>query len=640
MLKIVIVNSMNAEITYSLSVNVTTNQTSFLANCIIDIIKSENLNKAAVLLTANNKDADVESDPINRLMYENIPVVIKDHLNETYENDSEENNLYAIINFDTCESLSNFNYNTINYKIKYLMIYSADPNDCDPDWSGIGMYVNQHDVVFLFKDVKEFHFYTLLPEVDKDTCEMKKEMELTKINACNNGKMEHRTVFPEKGYTDMKGCELKIGLASLYPFSMFENKFSYKDNDVIAKANGSDIAILEIIAEYINACLEYHFIYRSEENPYIQSDFLKLVLNGRLDALAGGLYRIYGDIVEYSGIYQRQGVIWVYTAEREHRNWINFISKLHGIYWFFLFYGFYCVVWNFIRYFDGSTVSISKTILHAWGALIGASSLQEARSLKQCIVNLSYLILSIYLSCYIGIHMFSFLTINSPPEFFRTTEEVYESGRVAYLNSPTKYFIQDPKYVNFANKSEDCDSFVDCEEKTLANKGMTLVIDGLFYPYQLATTINYEARVLRTTENILTVYHEMIIRKGHPITKKFQKVIERLFEAGICEKLYLEAIGISVVARAKAANENMMHNSYACLTGCSITLNQVAGVFYLWLFGCFASCCVFVLELLLKRQLPLRTVQPRHLKLYERDTYENFSGRSLMSYSNNSKLRF
>lgn len=90
----------------------------------------------------------------------------------------------------------------------------------------------------------------------------------------------------------------------------------------------------------------------------------------------------------------------------------------------------------------------------------------------------------------------------------------------------------------------------------------------------------------------------MIINKKSPLVKKFQKVIERLFEAGITVHLFEDAIGITKVDKAMSATRNIVANSYSCQEGCSINFEQISGAFYLLGIGCGLAITLFILELL------------------------------------------
>ncbi|XP_026315923.1 uncharacterized protein LOC113227244 [Hyposmocoma kahamanoa] len=396
----------------------------------------------------------------------------------------------------------------------------------------------------------------------------------------------------------MKNCTIKAGLTSMYPLSIIEEK-SLKNYDILENPTGSDVELIKTIAETINAGVIFYYMDRSEYIPYRDRDYIKLIINGTLDICAGGLYRNFENIVAYSGAYEQQGVVWIYTVERMGHTWSNLIKTMQGLHIFFLFYICYSIVWNIFLYFNGQALNWSSTFLYSWGALFGSSSLQDAINFKQRFLNIVYLIMCIYLSIFVGVQLYTFLTILGPPEILYTVEDVHQSGRTPYLNPMGKYFLQDKKFVTFANTSKDCDSFELCIEEMLQNKGLTIVTDSIFVPIQLKTIVNDEARLLKITEDVVIVNHEMIIRKNSPMVAIFQKKLNRLFEAGICKKLFLDNIGILAVARTKKAIHNIMHNSYSCRMGCSITFSKCSGIFYLWMISCFISCCVFVIEILM-----------------------------------------
>ncbi|CAD0202768.1 unnamed protein product [Chrysodeixis includens] len=554
----------------------------------------------------DNKESDFIKQLINNLNRNNVPLAI---LEDVIDHDEESQDLYinffTIAFFDSCDDAIQFNYKNVN-NIKYLIIIS-DPNskNCGKSLQGIKEIVGEFDVTFViqdfFNDINKI--YTIFPYKDKNTCEMVHK--LTHINTCVNGSLETQNVFPMKTPTNFNKCPLRIGMATLFPFSTIKDHDTLKSYDLLKETQikGSDLEMLKVIGKHFNASLELRYVNRSEENPYVDTELLKFLFNNSLDLCAGGLYRIYGDVVAYSGIYSRQDVLWIYYGQRSERSWNNLIRKMYSSYIFLIFYFCYTIIWYLICEFDGNSVSFTNTLLYGWGALVGATSVQEPKSGKQKIINLMYLILCIYLSAFVSIQLYSYLTIQEPPQIFKTNDEVMESGRVAYLKPITKYFNRDEKYLRFADKSEDCTSFMDCMDKTIEYNGLTIVLQSHYFVMQAMTTVDDEARILRASENVLTVYNEMLIRKNSSLVGKIQKIIPRLFEGGITRKQFIEAIGLQAVAKAGIAYSNTITNSYSCQAGCTITMKQIAGAFHIWLLGCGLSCFFFVIEVLNKRKI-------------------------------------
>ncbi|XP_030032069.1 uncharacterized protein LOC115448694 [Manduca sexta] len=474
-------------------------------------------------------------------------------------------------------------------KIKYLIIVPDHlETECKDDFIDVGNKVAYYDVTFIFNNNEEedntetYTISTFIREVDEATC---KEIVhgFININNCQNGILESNIVFPNKNPTNIKNCPLNIGMGTLYPFSIIQDRDILKTFDKLneSQIRGSDLELVKIAAKQFNATLNYNYVRKKEENPIGQYDFIPFIMNGSLDICAGGFYRIYGDVVSYSGIYARQAVKWMYTADRKDKSWQNLVHKVNGLYIFIIYYVAYSCVWWLIRKFDKQSVSATTTLIFAWGALVGAGSLQDTRSLKQKIVNLMYLIMCLHLSAYIAAQLYSFYTISEPPERLETINDIMESGRPTYLVPVVKYFVIDENFRKYANQSKECDTFYDCFEKSLIYKGMTLLLHAFFANYQAKSAVGDEARILCTTQNVLTVYYEMLIRKNSPYVSKYQDIIVRLFEAGIPEKLYIEAIGLTVVGRAESASKNIIANSYSCQTGCTVTIRQLDGAFYI-----------------------------------------------------------
>lgn len=592
-----------------------TNKYNTITNCIIAISNRELFFRPTVAILDQTSEGNEENAFINELIDKltenNIPqLILKDVLNE--ESHDLHINSVTVAFFNTCEDVKKFDFTRVDKDMRFLIIISHSTNDgCVEKLEHIGERVSKHAVTFIIQDYQtdQNAIVTIFSKIDGNTCEEVVDKP-TRINTCVNGTIEDEEIFPTKNFENLNKCPFRVGMATLFPFATIPNVESLNDYDYIdlQDIKGSDFEIMKIITDYFNATLEIHYIYRREANPYANKGWMKFLLNGSLDVCAGGLYRIYGDVVEYSGVYVRQSVFWVYYAQRADRSWENLVSKLNDVYYFFIFYITYSFVWCLISLFDRESVSLITTLLNGWGALVGATSLQDARSNKQKFLNLMYLIMCIYSSAYISMQFYSFLTIRPPPHLLKTNSDVMTSGRTPYLMNTSKYFVQEEKYTKFADTSEDCVTFDDCAEKTLKYNGLTVILQGNFYIFQAMTAVQDEARVLRATENMLTVYNEMILRKNSPLVARFQSVMQRLFEAGITRRLFNEGIGISWVAKSTSANTNMVTSSYSCQAGCSITLMQFAGVFYAWIFGCVISCLIFLIEIMIKREKRLEFV--------------------------------
>ncbi|CAG4987445.1 unnamed protein product [Parnassius apollo] len=538
-----------------------------LAKCLGAVVSTEEYRNPTVIIIEYDIIYSVSKNLQNMgiltkvLSDECVPQIIIQnfqHLNETAKKFGG-SNILVVIFVNKCEISERLDVTVFDIKLKYLIIINEDEN-CNMDLEKFGRTLQHYDATFISQSENYtlYKFQTIIPEIDESTCDYNVKVKLTTINICVNGTLGKSVIFPAKEINNLKGCPFHVGMATLYPYSIIENKESLQNLQQIneSQIRGSDYEIMKIIAYYFNASLNIYYIYKEDGGAFLHHEFISNLLNGSLDACAGGLYRVYGDSVSYS-------VIWILFCN-----------------------------------FDRLNVSWRDTFLYSWGVLIGAASLQDSTTLKQKILNLFYLILCIHLTAYISVQLYSFYTIQGPPQTFKTNDEVIESDKTPYLIYDTKFFVEDAKYIAFANTSLNCSEFRDCEYKTISNKGLTIIPEGYFYPFQASTAVENEARLLRVPESIIVTYHEMVVRNDSPFVSKFRYIVTSLFEAGICDRLYLEEIGLLILAKAKNANENIMANSYRCESGCAITIKQIAGAIYVWIFGCAISLIVFVIELI------------------------------------------
>ncbi|KAL0821504.1 hypothetical protein ABMA28_004968 [Loxostege sticticalis] len=584
----------------NLTNHVEDNSEKLLGNCVLNTIRN-NFRTTPTIIINEKKTINEEFDKY--FVTGDFPRIVSEDNFNTSSIYMQEGYILSITYIDDCETLSSLKDQTIEGPIKYLVIIlNYSEARCIKTLQTVGHNTSMYDVTYIVKINNDYSILTYMPEINVTTCTLQYDSPPTILSTCSSNKRFN--AFPSKKIQNYMGCPFKVGMASLFPFSTFTNKselYIYKPLEE-DEVHGSDVEILKIMADIFNFTLDMHFIFSAEKNPVVAVRYIDFLLNGSLDLCAGGLYRIYGDLVDYSGVYGRQAIIWMYAAKRDTRSWQGLVGKVNGLYLFVIFYFVYTIIWQLFCMFDKQSVSLGRMLIHTWGALIGTSSLVEGKTLKQKILNLMYLVMCIHLTAYVNIQMFSFLTIASPPTIYKTNTDILQSGLRPYLMMRMKYFMSDKSYEAFANTSADCESFSDCEEKTLKLNGVTVVIDGQFVALQAETAVNDEAITLSTHENLLTVYHEMLLRKDVPIIKSFQKMMVRLRESGISDRLYDEAIGILTKSKSENAAKNMMGHSYSCKTGCSITLAQSAGAFYVWMIGCGLSFCIFVIEGLGKRE--------------------------------------
>lgn len=78
-----------------------------------------------------------------------------------------------------------------------------------------------------------------------------------------------------------------------------------------------------------------------------------------------------------------------------------------------------------------------------------------------------------YLSFYISMQLYVFLTIQMPPELLKTNEDIMKSGRTPILNPIRKNITFDSRYIKYSEFFLECGDVIDCQDKVLLHKGMT-----------------------------------------------------------------------------------------------------------------------------------------------------------------------
>ncbi|XP_050665081.1 uncharacterized protein LOC126965489 [Leptidea sinapis] len=575
-----------------------------LIECVMQITSFEMNYKPTILLL--NSPLNFNEAFIREVNFKKIPVISVDKLESEHKIDG---SVLVVIYTENCEDFVQLNHK-FSENHKYLIITQEPKNKC-------GEVSKNTSIPFIMRDItcvtkvnngSSYIIKTATVEIEDKTCNIVDQPIFKEINSCNSGFLKiNQSVFPKKNLRNFRKCNFNVGMGTLSPYATMEKKHLFYNLASINLSNisGSDVELIKIIADHFNSTLKVYYIMKDEENRFAHNEFIKFLLNGSLDVCAGGLYRIYGDVVDYSGVYTRQAIVWAYGVERDTRSWQSFLHKIKDLYFFLIFFGFYVAMSWIFYVINRQHVDIKDTILYSWGAFLGTTSLLRVETMKQKVLDAFFLYMSIHFAAYMSVQLYSYLTIQGPPTLYHTIDDLMSSETKPYLRFSAKYFIDDKRYEAYANTSGSCDNFTHCEEVILKNKGATVLIDGYLPSFQADTATNGEANVLRVSEDILFIYHEMAIRKNSYFVESFQKALSSLFEAGICQKLYNDAIGITVLDKASATSKNMMSNSYSCQVGCEITLVQLAGIFYIWLIGCCLSCLVFIAELALGRHLKL-----------------------------------
>ncbi|XP_061719391.1 uncharacterized protein LOC133526695 [Cydia pomonella] len=299
-----------------------------LIECVVDLTQITIIFSPTILILesdTDDKDDIFYSKIIETFAKRDIPITIQDKDNHDVNQtlDVYDGNVIVIVNFENSEALFDFEIEPTDKRVKYLVIISDITEDLKLQ-AFVQRYIDR-DITFIIPDPKdEKHYVITFPKTMNDkTCQLMEKFEPNIINICLNGTLDKEVIFPELIKANFRNCSLRVGMATMFPFSKIPNEHELKNYDLIPEIEGSDVEIIKIIANYFNASIIWHYLRREQQNPYTNTEYTEFIFNGSVDVSAGGLYRIYGDRVSYSGIYTMQAVIWIYAAHRPGRSWVN-----------------------------------------------------------------------------------------------------------------------------------------------------------------------------------------------------------------------------------------------------------------------------------------------------------------------------
>ncbi|XP_059057823.1 uncharacterized protein LOC131851350 [Achroia grisella] len=541
---------------------------------------------------------------MGKLVENNIPRVVIGDINSV-ESSKEmlkyKESLVCFLYFDDCESLFGFNITIIDKPTRYILVLDYyEKNRCDSVWKYLGRTAAMSNVIIITKDYMDntYKILTFMPKINPRKCILEERIKPKQVGACNSV-LDSSKLFPIKKPKNFYKCPFKVGVRNYKPFFIINNTTDLKFMDIIKpnddRLGGIDLKILKILAIYLNATLQMHYLKHLMEPEYVTP-----LLNGSLDANAGGFYRIYGNVIEYSPNYGTQMLFWAYSVVRSH-SWHGIICKLDLLFLFFLFYLYYSIIWYVLCLFEERTVSFKFTLLNSWGCLFGCTELPKPMTIKQKILNACFLFMCVHFIAYVSIELYSNYTIAKPPKIYRTNKEIMNSDKKPYVYKSVVIFIQEESFKLYIQKADDCKSFDNCSAQILRNDGVTVSIDNAFARFQVESAVNSEAGALRVNENIVSLFHTILIRKDSYVVKHLQNAMKRLSEAGIFDKFYRESVGLIVLDKSKILTKSTKSNSYSCQMGCSINLSQIVGILYIWMIGCFVSILIFIIEVYYKK---------------------------------------
>ncbi|VVC95648.1 unnamed protein product, partial [Leptidea sinapis] len=266
----------------------------------------------------------------------------------------------VVIYTENCEDFIQLNHK-FSENHKYLIITQEPKNKC-------GEVSKNTSIAFIMRDItcvtkvnngSSYIIKTATVEIEDKTCNIVDQPIFKEINSCYSGFLKiNQSVFPKKNLRNFRKCNFNVGMGTLSPYATMEKKHLFYNLASINLSNisGSDVDLIKIIADHFNSTLKVYYIMKDEENRFAHNEFIKFLLNGSLDVCAGGLYRIYGDVVHYSGVYTRQAVVWAYGVERDTRSWQSFVHKIKDA----LGINLPCVYFELAKYLNGRRVILEN----------------------------------------------------------------------------------------------------------------------------------------------------------------------------------------------------------------------------------------------------------------------------------------
>jgi hypothetical protein len=253
-------------------------------------------------------------------------------------------------------------------------------------------------------------------------------------------------------------------------------------------------------------------------------------------------------------------------------------------------------------------MTIMYCIYNVCAVLTGVSVPQKPISLSLRIFFTAWVWYSIAMTTVFQAYFIGHLINPGFEESITTLNELIQSGlEYGYPGDGDHVTFSDPQYEIIRKNRKVCKSLYSCLQRVIQSKDFATIFDS-FHEEYLRTMLffrNIQVPLCTLQENIFTFRLTMYMAKGNPLLHKFNKIITRIFEAGLERKWMNNFVSSSKLDDNPIDDNDTNFLEFATselkTNNTTFSLFHLQAVFYILLIGQLFSAFVFLVEVLYHR---------------------------------------
>ena len=419
-------------------------------------------------------------------------------------------------------------------------------------------------------------------------------------------------LFPEKVPKTFHSCSVRV-ISFIKPPVIMENSDK--------RYKGLEVDFVELIFKRLNLTAEYNV------SPNMRHAFLlmSILTIGQLepassDIAIGALpfHPILIDIAEATIPYFHVKLLWCVPCPKTVSRWKSIYKIFDSHVW--ACFGAVAILtviimWLLAKYETQIHVRESENymaiiycIYNVCAVLTGVSVPQKPISLSLRIFFIAWVWYTVAMSTVYQAYFVGLLVNPGFENSITTLDDLIQSGiEYGYGTEIDTFPISDPLYEIIKTNRKICTSMYTCLQRVIERKDFATIFDNFNVEYFRTRLLfnNIHVPVCTLKEDVIMFMLSMYMAKGNPLLHRFNKIITRVFEAGLIEKWWNDFLYSSRLDDHPIGDDDIKFSDFAKNELNSdyykFSLIHLQVVFEALLIGQIISTFVFLVEILYYR---------------------------------------
>ena len=467
------------------------------------------------------------------------------------------------------------------------------------------------NVIVLVQDSENMVVYTWFPYHAPGYCPEHTYTVL--INQCVNGTLVHDVdLFPQKITKDHNNCSLTISTFEISPMVMMRGP---KPEEIYFN-EGMEVRIVREFARQLNQ----HIVYR--EPPPDGGRWGFKLDNGSWNGLTGAIARSYSDLAmaclwyrchlvkenECSRPYLLDKVRWYVPCAIPYPRWSSITRVFKLSLWLCFLLSFILlslVMWQVVKWskkFSQNSIEnqaytdLIKCLINFWAIILEESASNNPPHVMSIrIVFFSWVLYTWAMNTVYQTFLTTFLIDPGLQHQISTEEEVLSSG-ISYGTETSVVSQYRVLSGNPYNKLVDCSNTVLCMNKISKGEGLAFLFSKYLTEYNITMMFMDSAgnpKICEVEDDFAHNFINMLVPKGSPLLKNYNRIILELMQAGIINQWWDEIKFTAILETA--SNFELPPGEYIVMT-----MQHLQSAFYFLILGIVLSLVVFLSEVLVR----------------------------------------